>query len=140
MELQKIIVPVDGSEHAMNAARYSINLVNKFDCEVLLIHCHKAFPSYLGEPYFQKVVDKTLSEANKLLEPYRELLIQTNIRFQILLFEEPAGKVIPEIAKTEKADLILIGSRGKTDLEGLVIGSVTHQVLHRAPCPVLVVR
>jgi nucleotide-binding universal stress UspA family protein len=140
MELQKIIVPVDGSEHAMNAARYSIGLVHKFDCEVLLVHCHKAFPSYLGEPYFQQVVDKTLRQANTLIKPYRELFEKEKINFRDLFFEEPAGKRIPEIAKNEKADLILLGSRGKTDLEGLIIGSVTHQVLHLSPCPVLVVR
>ncbi len=140
MELQKIIVPVDGSEHSMNAARYSINLVKKFDCEVLLIHCHKAYPLYLGEPYFQQVVDKTLNHANDLLEPYQELFVEAKIRFRSLLFEEPAGRAIPEIASIEKADLILIGSRGKSDLEGLFIGSVTHQVLQHAPCPVLVVR
>ncbi|MFH2129409.1 MAG: universal stress protein [bacterium] len=140
MELEKILVPVDGSEHAMNAARYSIDLVRKFDCEVLLVHCHKAYPSYLGEPYFQQVVDKTLRQANDLLAPYRELFEAAGIRFKVLLFEEPAGKMIPEIARNENADLILIGSRGKTDLEGLIIGSVTHQVLHLATCPVLVVR
>ncbi len=139
MELKKIIVPVDGSEHSMNAARYSIGLVNKFNCKVLLVFCHKAFPLYLGEPYFQQVVDKTLRHAKTLLTPYRELFENAKIDFQELLFEEPAGKTIPDIARNEKADLILIGSRGKTDLEGLIIGSVTHQVLHRSPCPVLVV-
>lgn len=140
MELKKIIVPVDGSEHAMNAARYSIGLVKRFDCKILLIHCHKAFPSYLGEPYFQQVVDKTLRHAHKLLEPYRDLFKREEVNFEELLLEEPAGKIIPEVAANEKVDLILIGSRGKSDLEGLIIGSVTHQVLQLSPCPVLVVR
>lgn len=140
MELTKIMVPVDGSEHAMHAARYSLGLVEKFQCSVVLLHCHKAYPSYLGEPYFQQVVDKTLRQANELLEPYRQLFKEAEIDFQELLFEEPAGKIIPQVAETEAVDLILIGSKGKSDLEGLILGSVTHQVIQLSHCPVLVVR
>jgi nucleotide-binding universal stress UspA family protein len=54
--------------------------------------------------------------------------------------EEPAGAVIPDIAKIQKCDLIIIGSRGLTNLEGLFLGSVTNRVLHTTPCSVLVVK
>jgi len=48
------------------------------------------------------------------------------------------AEVIADVARLEKFDLIVMGSKGKTDLERLVLGSVTHKVLHTAECPVMV--
>ncbi|RKX92087.1 MAG: universal stress protein, partial [Spirochaetes bacterium] len=45
------------------------------------------------------------------------------------MLEEPSGKAIVEAAKIEKIDLIIMGTKGKTDLEGLIMGSTTHRVL-----------
>jgi nucleotide-binding universal stress UspA family protein len=52
----------------------------------------------------------------------------------------PIVETILDVVEAEEADMIVIGSRGKTDLEGLLLGSITHQVLHVATVPVLVVR
>ncbi|MCP4755050.1 MAG: universal stress protein [Proteobacteria bacterium] len=62
------------------------------------------------------------------------------MNFSERILEEPAGSVIPNVAEIEKSSMIVMGSRGLTDLEGLFLGSVTHRVLHLAPCPVLVGR
>ena len=140
MLVKKILVPVDGSVHSINAVEYSIFLAKQFDCQVLLLHCHRRFPSYLGEPELQKVIDKTLEEANRLLEPCRHLYQTAGINVAELLLEGPARNAIPDVAAIENIDLIIMGSKGKSDLEGLMLGSVTHKVLHLAPCPVLVVR
>ncbi len=140
MKIEKIMVPVDQSEHSMNAVLYAVEFTKKFECKLLLMHCHKEFPVILGEPLLQSATDKILASGNEVLEPYRKVLQENGIIFEELLFEEPAGKKIAEVAKLEHIDLIIIGSKGKTDLEGLLLGSVTHRVLHHSPCPVLVVR
>jgi len=51
-----------------------------------------------------------------------------------------AARVILETANDAGATLIVMGSRGLSDMAGLVMGSVTHKILHLAHCPVLVVR
>jgi nucleotide-binding universal stress UspA family protein len=50
-----------------------------------------------------------------------------------------AAHAIAEIAEREDADVIVVGTRGRTPLGGLLLGSVTQRLLHIAPCPVLAV-
>jgi nucleotide-binding universal stress UspA family protein len=140
MKVKKILVPVDGSEYAMRAAEYGADLAAIFQAEILLMHCHRSFPTILGEPYFQKAVTKILNHSNELLDPYRQLLGKKQIAFTDRILEGSAGQMIPRVAEIESCDLIVMGSRGRSDLEGLFLGSVAHRVLQAAACPVLVVR
>jgi nucleotide-binding universal stress UspA family protein len=140
MQINKILVPVDGSEHSMRATRYAGELAVLCRSQILLLHCHRAFPKILGEPYFQNAVTKTLTESNELLEPYRQTLSDMKISFTDRILEGPAGHTIPEVARLESCDLIVMGSRGRSDLEGLLLGSVAHRVLHAAAVPVLIVQ
>ena len=73
LDLKKIMVPVDGSDHAMRAAEYAAKLAQRLACEVLLLNTHRPFPVTLGEPYYQKAITKILDKANALLNPYRAL-------------------------------------------------------------------
>jgi nucleotide-binding universal stress UspA family protein len=140
LDIQKILVPVDGSSHAMRAAEYAVRLALRLNCEILLINTHRPFPVALGEPYYQKAINKILDQADSLLEPYRTLLQSSGVRFTDRVLEGAAGEVIPQVAAIEKCDMIVMGCRGHSNLEGLLLGSVTHRVLSSAPCPVLVVR
>ena len=57
------------------------------------------------------------------------------------LIAELQGKITRvEVARVEKCDLVVVGTRGLSDFEGLLLGSVAHKVLVSAPCPVLTVR
>jgi nucleotide-binding universal stress UspA family protein len=140
MNVKQIMVPVDDSKYSFDAVQYSIDYAKSMECEILLLHCHKQFPTAIGEPFLQKSIDKILESANDVLTPYREIYEENNVPVKELLLEEPAGKVISETARIEGINLIIMGSRGKSDLVGLILGSTTHKVLHTAPCPVLVVR
>lgn len=140
MQLKKILVAVDGSEFSMRATGYAVDMAKLTDCEILLIHCHRSFPAILGEPYFQKAINKILKKSNELLDPYKKLVQDAGVTFIDRILEGPAAQAICEVANIEKIDMIVMGSRGRNDLEGLLLGSCTHRVLKTAPCPVLVVR
>ena len=140
MQIKKIVVPVDGSDQATRAAEVAVELAGLAGAQILLVHCHRPFPAILGEPYFQKAVSRILLKSDELLEPYRRMLKAGNVEFEDRVLEGPPGNSICEVAEIEKCDMIVMGSRGHTDLKGLILGSVAHRVLHAAPCPVLVVR
>ncbi len=87
-----------------------------------------------------KEISAIISEAEKLIKPFLQRFESENIPTEDRLMEEPAGTVISDIARIEKCDLIIMGSRGLTNLASLIVGSVTNRVLQTAPCSVLVVR
>jgi len=140
MKLKKILVPVDGSDFSMRAAAYAVEMAKLMDSEIMLMHCHKSFPVILGEPYFQNAINKIMKNAMELLEPFRKILHDAGVVYAERILEGPAANTICDTAEIEKADMIVMGSRGRTDLEGLLLGSCTHRVLNTAPCPVLVIR
>lgn len=140
MSTPVVLLPVDGSDHATRAAAYAIKMVALMGTRLLLLHCHRPFPVKLGEPYFQEAINTITQGANALLEPFRSMLEEKTIGFSDLIVEGPPGEKICEVARIEKCEMIIMGSRGRSDLKGLLLGSVAHRVLQQAPCPVLVVR
>ena len=136
----KILVPVDGSPPSRKAADYAAKMARLMAAELLLLHCHKPFPSVIGEPYLQKAITQRLENSQKLLAPYREILANRDTPFSERILEGPPGSQICETARIEGCEMIVMGSRGRTDLQGLLLGSTTHRVLHCAHCPVLVIK
>ena len=136
----KILVPVDGSPPSHNAADYAAKMAGLMAAELVLLYCHKPFPSVIGEPYLQKAITQRLENSQKMLAPYREMLEEHGIAISERILEGPPGNRICETARIEGCEMIIMGSRGRTDLQGLLLGSTAHRVLHGAHCPVLVVK
>jgi len=140
MNRNKILVAVDGSEYSNNVMDKAIEYANLLDAVIVLVNCHKRFPAIIGQPYRDKEIAEIISESEKLIKPFLQRFESENIPVEDRLMEEPAGAVISDIARIEKCDLIIMGSRGLTNLASLIVGSVTNRVLQTAPCSVLVVR
>jgi len=140
MEKHRILVAVDGSLHSDKVVKTAIEYAKLFSATVLLVHCHKKFPSVRGEPHISDAIARTIQDAEKLIQPFVERLKEAQIDFDSRLMEEPAGAVISDIAAIQECDLVIMGSRGLTNLEGLLLGSVTNKVLQTTPCSVLVVK
>lgn len=140
MEIKKILLPVDGSDYSVKAAQYTLDFTASRGSEIILMYSHKPFPSFLGEPYFQGVHDRIMSRAREMLAPFIRMFTDAGVPIEERMLEGAPGENICRVAAIEKCDLIIMGSRGFTDLKGLFLGSVTHRVLSGAPCPVLVIR
>ncbi len=140
MGQKRILLAIDGSPHSSIVLEKAIEYAKLLDAEIILVHCHEKFPVNLGEPYRDEQIARIIRESEKLIAPFVQRLESENITVNDRLMEEPAGKMICEVAKIEKCDLIVIGSRGLSNLTNLIVGSVTTRVLQIAPCPVLVIR
>ena len=137
--VELILVPVDGSEQAHRAVSRGIQMAQNFGASILLVHVRTKIPNFLGEPYYQHIFDHLTEQANALLAPYLEQLRQSTTPFETRVLEGDPAPAILAAATAEKCDMIVMGTRGLTDFAGMVLGSVSHRVLHNTPCMVLLV-
>jgi len=137
---KRILAAVDGSAHSDRVLDKAIEYARLLEGEVLLVYCHKKYPKLLGQPYRDEAISAIMNKTERVFAPYLVKLRESGVKFAELAVEEPAGTMLATVAEHEKCEMIIMGSRGKSDLEGLIIGSVTHKVLHLAKCPVLVVK
>lgn len=140
MNFAKILNPVDGSDHSVNATKYAIELARQFNSKIILLHCHSRFPVVLSEPYFQQAINEIMKTSEELVNPFEVLLEGAGVDFEVRILEGLPGSTIAEVVRTETIDLVVMGSRGVSDFEGLFLGSVAHQVLHKSDCPVFIAK
>lgn len=137
----ELLLAVDGSEHALNAARLAADLANAMASKTLrIVVAYDPIPSYLGEPDMQSAINARLSESQEILRKATEAVGKTSAEIRTELIEGNPAEAIIEVAKTRGSDVIVMGSRGLGRLTGLVLGSTSQKVVSHAPCPVLIVR
>jgi nucleotide-binding universal stress UspA family protein len=107
---------------------------------VVLLHVRRTVPTGLGQPNANELLEYLTKGADKVVAHYRDKLTKASVDFQELVVGGDVAEVIANVARVEKCDLIVMGSKGKSDLEGLFLGSVTHKVLQTTDKPVLVVK
>ncbi len=137
MDISKILLPVDGSEGSLRAAREAAEWAKLFKSEIILLHCSQVFQNLkLKGDYAREVADS----ANQALGGVRDVLQDNSIRYMERVVDGSPTEVIADLAEREKVDMIIMSKRGTNPLQGLLMGSVTERVLKVAPCRVLVVR
>ena len=144
IELRRILVPTDFSEHSQNALRYGIALAEKFGARLYLLHVFQDLAVYqpdavnVGPPMLPPVEELTAAAHNRLNiivkdQHLEHLQIQTDVR------EGPPVEEIVDYAHEYQIDLIVIATHGRGWLAHLLLGSVAEKVVRKAPCPVMAV-
>ncbi|MCK9240981.1 universal stress protein [Desulfocurvus sp.] len=140
MLFKKILVGVDGSRHAEKAAQYARGLARTQGAELVLLFCPGNVPGLIGGAAREQVVKALDEEGRRVVAGYKDLCAGTDVRYSVeVRLGDPAGAIV-RYAGENGVDLIVMGSRGLSEIEGLLLGSVTHHVLHRCAVPVLIVR
>lgn len=122
----KILVGIDGSEHSMWALMEAGNIAKKFSGFVKAVTVYKRGMEEDAERIGQKA--KRFLETEKI-----DCILLT------ILGSNPSRALV-DIAKSENFDLVVVGSRGLSSAAAFLLGSVSKQVVSKAPCDVLVVK
>lgn len=144
MPPRNILVPVDGSIHAINAVSYADDLADKCGAKVNLLYVLQPEDSYILPEHLEKLVEETggaRSEADRILSAAmdRITLCDRSRTSKETREGDPAGEIL-KVCREKGIDLIVMGDRGVGDLQGLLLGSVSHKVVQAAECPCLLYR
>ena len=137
---KSIVWATDGSEHADRALRYVTGLAQaEQGTSITIVHVaetgHGAGAAFLPRHGEERQIVHQLEE---IADELRATGLSVSVEVRDKPGARPAHE-IADIARKQGADLIVAGTRGLSALAGITLGSVTHRLLHIAPCPVLVV-
>jgi len=147
--ISRILVPTDGSKTAQKAARYAVDLAKQLKASMVILSVLD-WASFVGSisaasfagPEALNPIETFLREAaEKHAEAVKRMCDKNGVQSRtVLTTGHPVDDIVKE-AKKSKADLIVMGSHGRSALAAAVLGSVAYGVLHRdVKTPVLVVK
>lgn len=137
---KNILLAVDGSEHALKAARLAGEVARLTNANLWVITSFDPIPTYLGEPNLSQVIAARTREAETTLNAALEEVGQVPGELKTEVLEGPAAEAILRVAEVRQIDLIVMGTRGLGRLAGALLGSQSQKVVSHATCPVLLAR
>jgi nucleotide-binding universal stress UspA family protein len=143
VRISRILVAVDGSKNADRAFKYAAYIAKQCEAERLfIINVIEGFGRDIRAWEKHGTDLKDLQQnSRELLQKYKsKALSQAFTTPEIISAAGNAGEEILRLAEKEKMDTIVVGSRGLSTVSKLLLGSVSHNVLHNAKCPVTIVR
>jgi nucleotide-binding universal stress UspA family protein len=138
-----IIVGVDGSEHGERALDWAIEEAKLRGARLNLVSAWHVPVAVYGAPGFvpplSESVDQTFREvADEVLTAAAERVRAAGVEAETTVRQGQPAEVLVEVAAN--ADMLVVGSRGHGGFTGLLLGSVSAQCAHHAPCPLVIVR
>lgn len=141
--IMKILLPLDGSEPALDAVRHALQLVREgLRADFVLANVQE--PTYLYELVLApdaEVLERASGAAGAhALEAGEALLRAAGVSFERELAVGDPAHTLAEIIERRSCDAVIMGARGQGRLRRALLGSVSYEVLHAAPVPVTIVK
>jgi nucleotide-binding universal stress UspA family protein len=141
--IQRILVPIDGSDHSRKVIELASDIASRYKAEVHIVHvvspldrAHELADNLLKEveknyqDFAQTIIDEAEREFKKKdVESYQSAILRGDPAQEILQFAEENG-----------VDMIVMGSRGAGAADMLMFGSVSHKVCHLCECTCITVK
>jgi nucleotide-binding universal stress UspA family protein len=141
-KVNKILLPIDGSEASFKTAKYATVLASQLNTSVVLLHVVSIpqFPRYFKS--VNEYYEKAKREAESWFDVIKNLRESKNLEIKTKIITGAISVVesIVGYSERENVDLIIIGTRGRSKFTKLLLGSVANGVVTHARCPVLVVK
>jgi nucleotide-binding universal stress UspA family protein len=144
--IARILVPVDFSAPSDRALRYATTLADRFGATIELLHVVEdpfvsgAWNAEVYVPNVAELLNRLIVTAREQLEESKALVADKGIGVDTTVITGRPAQSIVDHAATERFDLIVLGTHGRTGLSHALLGSVAERVVRKAPCPVLTVR
>jgi len=143
----KILVGIDGSELSMDAADYAIEMAKKEDAQVIALSInHLRLSSYgLAAPRDEVKQSKEIKEMQEFRESLDKIgqnAKQSNVQLkkEIINSQMSIVAAIVEYAESEGIDLIVIGTKGTSNIKNMLLGTTASGVVKYSTCPVMIIK
>lgn len=140
----KILVAIDGSENSLRALRYAIDLAGRMSesSSLLLANAHddialRGASQFVGKDAVKDYLDDM---SRSELKDAIEAAGSAGVAHEVRMLRGQVAQVLARTADEERCDLIVLGSKGRTALKDLLIGSVAQRVASLADIPVTLVK
>jgi len=128
--LQKILIGVDGSEHSKKALAEAIKIAEKFGAEITVVSVFYPAPTPSAHEF-----------SHKILEDAKAVLEYEKVKYKLVsVTDSNPSKVIIDMARDRKFDLIVVGSKGAGAAHSLLLGSHCNRIACESPVNVLIVK
>jgi universal stress protein A len=144
IDLRRILVPTDFSKHSQNALNYAAAFAEKFAAHLYLLHIVQDLSLYVpeavaGVPPLPATAEFSAAVRDSLNKVIHENKLERFSTHAEVREGSPFYEIIRYARETD-ADLIIMGTHGRSGLAHVLLGSVAEKVVRKAPCPVLTVR
>lgn len=136
----KIVVAVDGSDNGLRAAEHGIMLAQYLPKAHLEIIFVADYNKAKDEQVLAKSPENLSIKREKKVRPILELAKSAGVETEVIMLRGNPSQEIIKYAKEHSIDQLVIGSRGLNAFQEMLLGSVSHQVVKHARCPVTVVK
>jgi len=148
--ISKIMVGVEGSKESVNAADYAIVIAKRHNAELIAVN---VLTSDIGYVYsspgvesppltIREIILLAENEVKKWLNDIKEKADKSGIRFrsEIIMAKRSAVSTILDYAEEQDINMIVLGTRGRSGIKKMLLGSVASGLVTYASCPILVIK
>lgn len=138
-KIKSILVPLDGSKNSFRGLDYATVIARNCQAVITGLYVTPLSPPASAEQkaYIKNIL---LKNANKFMERAKTHCTQNGILFYKKILHGDEGQKIVKFAHDKNFDLIVMGSRGMSNIKEMFLGSTSNYVLHKAKIPVLIVK
>ena len=141
---QKILVPLDFSEYTDEILNVAVQIAQKFGSTIHFLHVipnmdyftpYESFMSAGNLVNIQREIEREVGkDMEAVAKKIQDIPVTKAIHTGVAVLE------IVDYVRTERIDLVVMGTHGRGGLEHILIGSVAEKVIRKSPCPVLTIR